>query len=83
MSTLWKKPKIHIPTAALPDKASTPAPQTLFDTGASVQIGSSAGGGSGVSNPDSKNQRVSGRSRARRKTTSSIFGETGQSGLNI
>ena len=81
MSQLFKKHKINLHTAALPAKVAPP--QTMFDTGASVQIGSSAGGGTGVVNPDSKNQRVSGRSRARRKITSSIFGETGQSGLNI
>jgi hypothetical protein len=68
-----KSPTINIPKAELP---TPPAPTAITDTGADVALGS---GG------DVKNQRVSGRSVVRRKTSGSvdILGGLGQSGLNI
>lgn len=66
-------PKIKIPAAELP---IPPAPTAVTDTGADIALGAAG---------DVKNQRVSGRSVARRKTGNSvdILGGLGQSGLNI
>lgn len=68
-----KAPKIEIPAAELP---IPPAPTAVTDTGADIALGAAGG---------VKNQRVSGRSVARRKTGNSvdILGGLGQSGLNI
>lgn len=67
-----KVPSPNIPEAQLP---VPPAPNAVTDTGASVSIGTSG---------DVKNQRVTGRSTVRRKSSGTdILGGLGQSGLNI
>lgn len=67
-----KAPTINIPAAELP---TPPAPNAITDTGADVVLG--AGG-------DVKNQRVSGRSASRKKSSGNdILGGLGQSGLSI
>lgn len=67
-----KIPAPVIPEAAIPN---IPAPNAITDTGADISLG-----GAG----DIKNQRVSGRSAARKTAGGvDILGGLGQSGLNI
>lgn len=67
-------PKINIPEAEIPP---IPAPNAITDTGASLVTGSETIG----------NQRVSGRSQARRRRTGTpqadILGGLGSAGLRI
>lgn len=87
MSGLFSKPKVVIPPAALPPPEKTPAPTAIADTAQDVVMGSGTGSNEGtgtVGNKDAKNQRVSGRSSSRKKTSSTdVLGGIGQSGLNI
>jgi len=72
MTQFFKSPRI--PTLPAPKIPDAPAPGPVTDTGASIVIGST----------DVKNQRVSGRSAARKKTTGTdVLGGLGSSGLNI
>ena len=82
----WFKTKVpHVPAAQIPE---TPKPTVRKDTGASIALGSgdvqSASSTGNSAGDATKNQRVSGRSAARKKTSSvNILGGLGKSGLNI
>ena len=86
MSQLFSKPKVIIPEAKIPE---TPKPVVnKKDTGANIALGSgdvTATAQTGEAAGDAtKNQRVAGRSTARRRTTYlDVLGGLGQSGLNI
>lgn len=88
MTNLFRKPKVYIPPAKLPDPEKIPAPTALEDTGADVVLGSGSkgtGDAGTFTGDSSKNQRVSGRSavRSKKKTINVLGGGVGQSGLNI